>query len=40
MNLPVTLAACDGAKGRIIGTFGKSGNLKVRLEEPLDGSVD
>ena len=40
MNLPVTLAACQGAKGKIIGTFGKSGKLKVRLEEPLDASVD
>ena len=40
MNLPVTLAACQGAKGKIIGTFGKSGKLKVRLEEPLDPSID
>lgn len=40
MNLPVTLTACNGAKGKIIGTFGKSGKLKVRLEEPIDASVD
>jgi hypothetical protein len=40
MNLPVTLSACGGAKGKIIGTFGKSGKLKVRLDESLDETVD
>ena len=41
MNLPVTLTGCNnGAKGKIIGTFGKSGKLKVRLEEPLDPAMD
>ena len=40
MNLPVTLSACNGAKGKIVGTFGKSGKLKVKLEEPLDASID
>ena len=39
MNLPVTLTACNGAKGKIIGTFGKSGKIKVRLEESMDPSV-
>ena len=39
MNLPVTLSACNGAKGKIIGTFGKSGKLKVRLDEPLEEAV-
>lgn len=39
MNLPVSLSACDGAKGKIIGTFGKSGKLRVRLDEPLDDAV-
>ena len=29
-----------GQKGRIIGTFGKSGKLKVRLETPLDPDTD
>ena len=36
MNLPVTLTALNGAKGKITGTFGKSGKLKVRLEDPID----
>ena len=41
MNLPVTLTGCEGnPKGKIIGTFGKSGKLKVRLEEPLAATVD
>ena len=40
MNLPVSLTACNGAKGKIIGTFGKSGKLRVKLEEPLDAEVD
>jgi len=40
MNLPVTLTACNGAQGKIMGTFGKSGKLKVRLNEPLDPEVD
>lgn len=39
MNLPVSLTACNGAKGKIIGTFGKSGKLRVRLDEPLDAAV-
>jgi len=40
MNLKVYLTAYNNAEGKIIGTFGKSGKLKVRLEEPLDASVD
>ena len=40
MNLPVTLTALGGAQGKIIGTFGKSGKLKVHLKVPLDASVD
>ena len=40
LNLKVTLTACNGAVGRIVGTFGKSGKLKVRLDETLPASVD
>ena len=40
MNLPVTLTALGGAEGKIFGTFGKSGKLKVHLKEPMDASVD
>ena len=40
MNLQVSLTALGGAQGRITGTFGKSGKLKVRLEEPLGDEVD
>ena len=32
LNLQVTITACDGLTGKIIGTFGKSGKLKVRLD--------
>ena len=40
LNLKVTLSALGGAVGKITGTFGKSGKLKVRLEEPLGEEVD
>ena len=40
MNLPVTITALDGLKCKIIGTFGKSGKLKVRLNEPMGADVD
>ena len=39
VNLVVTLTE-TGQKGRIIGTFGKSGKLKVKLETPLDPDTD
>jgi len=33
--------ALEGGKtGKIIGTFGKSGKLRVKLDEALDASVD
>ena len=32
--------ALGGATGKITGTFGKSGKLKVRLDEPLNASID
>ena len=41
LNLQVTLMALEGEKtGKIIGTFGKSGKLRVKLDEALDASVD
>ena len=40
LNLRVTLPALGGAMGKITGTFGKSGKLKVRLDEPLGADVD
>ena len=40
LNLKVTLASLPGRVGTIIGTFGKSGKLKVRLDEPLDPDFD
>ena len=39
INLVVKLTE-TGQRGRIIGTFGKSGKLKVKLEDPLDPSID
>ena len=39
VNLIVVLAE-TGQKGRIVGTFGKSGKLKVKLEEPIDKGID
>lgn len=45
----VNLKVFDGLKviltetkqtGKIEGTFGKSGKIKVKLDEPIDGSVD
>ena len=37
-NLEVAIPKLGGAKGKIVGTFGKSGKLKVRLHEPFDES--
>lgn len=34
------MQALGGATGKITGTFGKSGKLKVRLDEPLEATVD
>ena len=39
INLKVRLPACGDIQGQITGTFGKSGKLKVRLEQPLDASA-
>ena len=39
VNLVVRLAE-TGQTGRIVGTFGKSGKLKVKLDDPIDPSVD
>lgn len=39
INLKVKLTE-TGQYGTIIGTFGKSGKLKVRLDEPLGADVD
>ena len=39
VNLVVTLSE-TGQKGRITGTFGKSGKLKVKLETPFDSDTD
>ena len=39
VNLVVTLTE-TGQKGRITGTFGKSGKLKVKLETPIDSDID
>ena len=39
VNLVVRLTE-TGQTGRIVGTFGKSGKLKVKLDEPIDQSVD
>ena len=35
VNLIVVLTE-TGQRGRITGTFGKSGKLKVKLEDPID----
>ena len=35
VNLVVVLTE-TGQRGRITGTFGKSGKLKVKLEDPID----
>ena len=39
VNLAVTLTE-TGQKGRITGTFGKSGKLKVKLDTPIDSDID
>lgn len=39
VNLVVTITE-TGQKGRITGTFGKSGKMKVKLENPLDPDTD
>jgi len=36
IGLEVTITKLGGQKGKIMGTFGKSGKLKVRMEEPID----